>query len=48
MPQCGFSKRDGPYHWDSQVMRMSSPGWTHQTHNVRGDGQVSICVETAR
>jgi PPOX class probable F420-dependent enzyme len=33
------------YHWDGQVMRMSSPSWTRKTHNVRRDSRVSVCVD---
>jgi PPOX class probable F420-dependent enzyme len=33
------------YHWDGAVMRISTPGWTRKTHNVRRDGRVSVCVD---
>jgi PPOX class probable F420-dependent enzyme len=33
------------YHWDGTVMRISTPGWTRKTHNVRRDGRVSVCVD---
>ncbi len=33
------------YHWDGQVMRMSSTETTRKTHNVRRDGRVSVCVD---
>jgi PPOX class probable F420-dependent enzyme len=33
------------YHWDGEVMRMSTPSWTAKTHNIRRDERVSICVD---
>lgn len=33
------------YHWDGAVMRISTPGWTRKTHNVRRDDRVSVCVD---
>lgn len=33
------------YHWDGAVMRISTPGWTRKTHNVRRDARVSVCVD---
>jgi hypothetical protein len=26
-------------------MRISTPGWTRKTHNVRRDARVSVCVD---
>lgn len=33
------------YHWDGEVMRISTPDWTRKTANVRRDGRVSVCVD---
>lgn len=33
------------YHWDGRVIRMSSPGWTAKTHNIRRDARVSVCID---
>ena len=33
------------YHWDGEVMRISTTESTRKTHNVRRDGRVSICVD---
>ncbi len=33
------------YHWDGQVMRMSTTASTRKAHNVRRDGRVSVCVD---
>lgn len=33
------------YHWDGRVMRISTPGWTVKTRDVRRDPRVSVCVD---
>lgn len=33
------------YHWDGEVMRMSTTRQTAKTHNIRRDSRVSICVD---
>ncbi len=33
------------YHWDGEVMRMSTTHQTAKTHNIRRDSRVSICVD---
>ena len=33
------------YHWDGEVIRISSPGWARKVVNVRRDARISICVD---
>ena len=33
------------FHWDGEVVRISSPNWTRKVANVRRDERVSVCVD---